>query len=231
MLRLAILAAALSVMSYPVMAQVLFTDDFDAGPSSSWIVPAGGWSSFEGHYLNTATSGFANTSYPIFNGSAQLSNYVVEMEFSPTQASSNGSVLTTLVNLSAPAIPWPFAGTTGYSIGFGYNDCVEIQKFNGAGGGGEGLFLTFDARAHMDIGHTYVVSFAAQSGKLLFKVHEKGTADPGWIWSVNDATYASGYFGVFTWNTLGWVDNVVVTGNGAVATEQSSFGQVKNLYR
>jgi hypothetical protein len=211
----------------PLPTGVVFADNFDVAPSASWIVPAGGWQGMDQHYMNTNTSGFADSSFPLFNGSPDLANYSVQMDYTPTQATSAGVVLNFLINMSAPAIPWPQPGTTGYNIGFGYYDSFGITRFNGTGAGpGEPLInVPSDPRVHMTVGHTYVVVFAAEYGTLKFRLYEKGAVDPGWMYTVGDATYGSGHFGLFTWNTLGWIDNVVVTG---AAQFQSSLVDVPN---
>jgi hypothetical protein len=191
---------------------VLFADNFDTGPSPTWYAPRGGWRAENQHYLNHQTSGFADSAHPLFNGSADLTNYTVQMDFSPTVPASQGAVLNILVNLSQQAIPWPIAGTTGYNVGFGYNSNVGISRLDGNGTGEYLLNVPSDPRVVMSVGHVYVVAVAAEFGALKFKVYEKGTDDPGWLYVVEDDTYRNGHFGVFTWNTLGWIDNVVVTG-------------------
>jgi hypothetical protein len=136
----------------------------------------------------------------------------VQLDYVPTLAAPEGVVLNLLINMSQPAIPWPAVGTTGYNISFGWNDCVGIAKFDGSGAGAGNYLVEVasDQRVHLAVGHTYVIVFAAEFGTLKFKVYEKGTTDPGWMYTVDDATYGSGYFGLFTWNSLGWIDNVVV---------------------
>jgi hypothetical protein len=115
---------------------------------------------------------------------------------------------------SAPTM-YGLANVSGYHLDLGYDDRLAIARLDN----GVSTFIAMSDNGpqfHLAAGKTYVASFGRSKGTLQAKVYQKGTRDPGWQLTVDDETYSGNYFGISTWNTLGFLDNVDVHVRGPV---------------
>ncbi len=226
-MRVLILAAAYLLSAAPSGAQLLFEDDFDNGLVPSWVDPWGGWSLTEGHLFNENVCGFMECSNPIYNGTADWVDYVVECEFTPTYGStSHGNVLFVII---CAAEPTRFFNTPAYDVDIGWNNEIKINRSTG-NGSAERIAYDAGPEYHLATGATYVVKFGKIGSSLMAKVFEKGSPEPGWQITATDSVPRAGYFGFHTWNTRGWIDNVRAYGS-PVPVAPVTWGQMKATQR
>lgn len=215
---------------------VLFSDDFSNGARPEWVVEGGGWVAEDGHMRVTSSCGFQQCNPNLYAGGGLQSSYLVSFDFMVTAAFTyHGSGVGCYVALSNPVEPFEGA-TTGYSIGFGWSadgapSNANCQIQNVAAGGGADLAYATGPQFWLEPGIIYHTRMGRIGSELLVKKWADGEPEPNWQLSVVDNSYHSGYWMPIFWNNVGWIDNFVVEGYGVVPTEQTSWGNVKSLYR
>jgi hypothetical protein len=211
---------------------VLFSDDFNSGCDSDWNFPHGGWAC-DGEVLRQANyCGLAACDNHAWIGSQDWADCTVTLEYTPTEASSNGPQIYVKVCTDPASIAgmnnegqW----VSGYGIDLGWNSELKINKYNSTSAGT--LAIASGAQFGMNIGTTYVVKFGRVGAALFAKVYAKGAVEPDWMLTAFDGDYATGIVGIGTWNTLGYIDNIEIQGAGAVPAESTTWGNLKTLYR
>ncbi len=208
MLYRSIVFAVLLMLPCVGRGAVLFSDDFEDGADSSWIIPNGGWEIQDGAFYNFQTSGFQQTMSPIFNGSSTMTASHWYFEFTPTVAqNSNAPCVYILIHMSGHQLP--YFGTSGYLLDLGYQSHGLISRIDGGVGS---ILENVQAPAFdFEIGTSYCVEIESDQDAIRVKAYPKGTVAPDWQVEAQDSTYRAGYFGFTTWHTLGLLDNVLVT--------------------
>ncbi len=126
----------------------------------------------------------------------------------------------------------PSGAPQGYRVDVGANADCYIARYDGNGDQSAAAILTTVTEGAWWIpGVLYHVSFGRQGGNLVFSKWADGEPAPDLVVTAADDSYHSGYWGLSFWYGMVAVDNFRVEGLGVVATEQSSWGNMKALYR
>jgi hypothetical protein len=96
---------------------------------------------------------------------------------------------------------------------------------------GQELASDWTGRWHLDAGVTCTIEFGKNGDQVFARIYVAGSAATDWQLRATDARPGMGWCGFSTWHTVGYLDNVVVTGNGVVAEEGTSWGALKSLFR
>lgn len=208
--------------------EVVFSDDFQGGPDSAWIMPNGGWVAQDGQLFNDTTCAYLGCMAPLYSGADDFTASRYELEFTPTAVDNpSAPVFYFMAHVDQPAL-W-HQGTSGYSITMGYSNRCNILRVDE---GSSTLLTQVTASAfNFQVGTTYKLIVETDESEIRVKVFVAGQAEPDWQVTAMDDTYRVGYFGLSTWNTYGLLDNVNVLGIGVISTESMSMDNVKALYR
>jgi len=221
----------------PTIATTLFEDDFESGPDPEWLMPDGGWECVDGRLLNTSTCGYQVCIPDLWCGGAEQFNYMVSFDVCVlSSTSSHGTALYVRAMMSAPHEPQE-GTTSGYSVDVGWSSSGDPST---AGGNihrldsSEPTYLVQanqGERCWFEPGVVYHIKFGRVGGQIVVNKWEQGTSEPAYLMAASDADYNNGYWSIGFWHGLGWIDNVVVTGDGTVSVDSASWGELKALFR
>jgi hypothetical protein len=230
----------LFVLLLPTMAlsqQVLFFDDFNSGMDSEWINTVG-WEARDGQLLNLATCGWEYCMSDIWAGGPAQMDYTISFDLTllapsaDPQGQGMSMQIYSMFSSVCQQAECPVGQPYGYRVDAGANADCYIARYDGNGAQSAATILTtVTDGAWWTPGVLYHVSFGRQGENLVFSKWADGAPSPDLVVSVADDTYHSGYWGMSFWWGLVAVDNYRVEGLGTVATEQSSWGNMKALYR
>jgi len=220
-----VIVAGLCLAALPADAAILFQDNFDTAPDDAWVIPNGGWQWEAGRFLNTASCGFQSCMSPLFVGNAGWSDVTLKLDFTPT----SGGVIYLLVGMSGPSL-FEVSGTSGYALDMGYSNHAAIL-YGGSSPAGQELATDWTGLWHLDVGVTTTIEFGKSGDQVFARIYLAGSTAPDWQLRATDARPGMGWCGFSTWHTVGSLDNVVVTGNGVVGEEGTSWGDLKGLFR
>lgn len=225
MVRNIAIFVCLSLAVVPAGAAVLFQDSFDTAPDDAWVVPNGGWQWSDGRFLNTASCGFQTCMSPLFIGRPDWTDATLKLDFTPV----SGGVIYLLVGMNAPSL-FETGATSGWCLDMGWGDHAGIL-YGGSSPAGQELVSDWTGLWHLSVGVTYTIEFGKAGDQAFARIYPAGTTAPDWQLRVMDPRPSAGWCGFSTWATTGYLDNVVVTGNGVVPVEAGTWGGVKALYR
>ena len=226
------------ILSSSVNAKILIDEDFNSGGTEWFEFPDGAWSvqtdeQGNWHLYNNTTCGYPSCAPQMWAGNDGFSNYIVSFDVRILEATeASGARMLILFNSDERVIPM----SNGYDVGVGeicnwepdtaYGSIWRIDSHSAvilAWGTGTAFWF--------DIDITYRIRVGRDAGYVVFKKWAIGEPEPStWHLSALDDVYHNGTFMITILDGFCWLDNIVVTDDVVVQTQQTTLSSIKGLF-